>query len=70
MVGGGARPDMRRLLSAAACIPASDRPLHWLSPPCMMRAVAGRVYVQTNQPTNGTINSVLNAIEITLPMYG
>ena len=41
-----------------------------LFPRCMKNTAWGKGYISINQPTNGTIINVLNAIEVTLPMYG
>lgn len=41
-----------------------------LFPRCMKNTAWGKGYISINQPTKGTIINVLNAIEVTLPMYG
>ena len=41
-----------------------------LFPRCMKNTAWGKDYISINQPTKGTIINVLNAIAVTLPMYG
>lgn len=54
------------LESVLALVVRNQKPL----PRCMKCAAWEGAYAWINQPTSGTIISVLNAIEVTLPMYG